>query len=323
MHVNSGYRARGDRARAALRAGLRGAEAVVSPSSSCVGMVREVYPELAREAGTPARPAARRALRRASSSSPSSSSTRLGVTDVGASFPTGSPTTRPAIRCGSRGSATAPLRLLGAVAGLELVELPDAAECCGFGGTFAVKNADTSSAMADRQVRGDRLDAAPRSARRSTARACCRSAAALARSAPGAGACTWPRSCRARSGRETSLEQRSFPAAAARGARRRAAARQHGQRDRRRSATSARGSSPSCPTGRSCARPAARSRPTCSRNLDRYLVQFEESVTRAGGHVHWARDAAEANAIVLEIARRARRRARSSRSSRSRPTRSA
>jgi L-lactate dehydrogenase complex protein LldE len=33
------------------------------------------------------------------------------------------------------------------VRGLELVELPRADECCGFGGTFSVKNADTSSAM--------------------------------------------------------------------------------------------------------------------------------------------------------------------------------
>ena len=41
----------------------------------------------------------------------------------------------------------APLRLLRAVRGLELVELPEADECCGFGGTFAVKNAETSTAM--------------------------------------------------------------------------------------------------------------------------------------------------------------------------------
>jgi L-lactate dehydrogenase complex protein LldF len=39
------------------------------------------------------------------------------------------------------------------------------------------------------------------------------------------------------------------------------------------------------------------------RQLDHYLLQFEESVRAAGGHVHWARDAAEANAIVLEVAR--------------------
>ena len=47
----------------------------------------------------------------------------------------------------------APLRLLRAVRGLELVELPDAEECCGFGGTFAVKNADTSMAMLSDKVR--------------------------------------------------------------------------------------------------------------------------------------------------------------------------
>src|ERR1700685_4475975 len=36
-------------------------------------------------------------------------------------------------------------------------------------------------------------------------------------------------------------------------------------------------------------------------NLDTYLLQLEENVTRAGGHVHWARDAAEANAIVARL----------------------
>jgi L-lactate dehydrogenase complex protein LldE len=40
-----------------------------------------------------------------------------------------------------------PLRLLRNVRGLELVELPGAEQCCGFGGTFSVKNADTSTAM--------------------------------------------------------------------------------------------------------------------------------------------------------------------------------
>jgi L-lactate dehydrogenase complex protein LldE len=41
----------------------------------------------------------------------------------------------------------APLRLLRAVRGIDLVELPEAETCCGFGGTFAIKNADTSTAM--------------------------------------------------------------------------------------------------------------------------------------------------------------------------------
>jgi L-lactate dehydrogenase complex protein LldE len=43
--------------------------------------------------------------------------------------------------------ADKPLRLLRAVRGMTLLELPEADQCCGFGGTFALKNADTSTAM--------------------------------------------------------------------------------------------------------------------------------------------------------------------------------
>ena len=72
----------------------------------------------------------------------------LGVTDVGASFPhrvTYHPTCHSLrmLRVGDR-----PLRLLRAVEGIDLVELPGAEECCGFGGTFSVKNDATSDAMA-------------------------------------------------------------------------------------------------------------------------------------------------------------------------------
>ena len=75
-----------------------------------------------------------------------------GVVDVGSAFE-GSVTYHPTchslrlLRVGD-----APQRLLGAVPGLELVELPDAEECCGFGGTFAVKNADVSAAMLDEKL---------------------------------------------------------------------------------------------------------------------------------------------------------------------------
>lgn len=41
------------------------------------------------------------------------------------------------------------------------------------------------------------------------------------------------------------------------------------------------------------------------RHLDRYLLQLEESVTRAGGVVHWARDAAEANALITRLVKEA------------------
>jgi L-lactate dehydrogenase complex protein LldE len=71
----------------------------------------------------------------------------LGVEDVGAAYPhrvTYHPTCHSLrlLRVGD-----APLRLLRAVRGIDLVELPEAETCCGFGGTFAIKNADTSTAM--------------------------------------------------------------------------------------------------------------------------------------------------------------------------------
>jgi len=77
----------------------------------------------------------------------------LGVIDVGAYFPhrvTYHPTCHSLrmLRVGDK-----PLQLLRAVQGLDLVELPDAEQCCGFGGTFAVKNADTSTAMLTDKMR--------------------------------------------------------------------------------------------------------------------------------------------------------------------------
>ena len=47
----------------------------------------------------------------------------------------------------------APLRLLRKVRGIDLVPLPEAESCCGFGGTFAVKNPDTSAAMLTDKLR--------------------------------------------------------------------------------------------------------------------------------------------------------------------------
>jgi L-lactate dehydrogenase complex protein LldE len=71
----------------------------------------------------------------------------LGLEDVGARYPhrvTYHPTCHSLrlLKVGDK-----PLRLLRAVRDLDLVELPAADQCCGFGGTFALKNADTSAAM--------------------------------------------------------------------------------------------------------------------------------------------------------------------------------
>jgi L-lactate dehydrogenase complex protein LldE len=147
LHANSGYR------REALGLARRFVEifepfeAVVSPSSSCVGTVRELYPALAAEVGDDV--LARRSRELAARVFELSELLvgRLGITDVGASFPhrvVYHPTCH-SLRVTRVGEA--PFELLRSVRGLQLAELARADECCGFGGTFAVKNADTSSAM--------------------------------------------------------------------------------------------------------------------------------------------------------------------------------
>ncbi len=128
-------------------------EAVVSPSASCVGMVRHIYPEAAELAGDAELGRAVRALAPKVFELSEFLVNKLGVEDVGAYYPhrvTYHPTCHSlrSIRVGE-----APLKLLRKVRGIELVELPRAEECCGFGGTFAVKNADTSMAMLGDKIR--------------------------------------------------------------------------------------------------------------------------------------------------------------------------
>jgi L-lactate dehydrogenase complex protein LldE len=147
MHYNTGYRREADVLARRFVELFGGYEAVVTPSGSCAGMVRECYPRLAEEAGE------QRLARAAAALAPRVHELsellvdRLGVSDVGAYYPhrvTYHPTCH-SLRMLQVGDK--PLRLLRAVRGIDLVELPDAAECCGFGGTFAVKNADVSTAM--------------------------------------------------------------------------------------------------------------------------------------------------------------------------------
>jgi L-lactate dehydrogenase complex protein LldE len=152
MHVNTGYR------REALplvrhhvevfeQALDDGAEAVVAPSGSCVGSVRHQHAGLALDAGDDA--LAGRAAEVAHRTYELSELLVdvLDVVDVGARYPrrvTYHPTCH-SLRMLHVGDK--PLRLLRTVRDLDLVELPEADQCCGFGGTFALKNADTSSAM--------------------------------------------------------------------------------------------------------------------------------------------------------------------------------
>ena len=147
MHVNSGYPGPAlPLVRRYVRA-FAACDAIVVPSGSCAAAVRHQHVGLAAAAGDET---LRREAEEAASRTYELSEFLvdvLGVTDVGAYFPhrvTYHPTCHSLrlLRVGQR-----PLQLLRAVEGIDLVELPGAEQCCGFGGTFALKNPAVSSAM--------------------------------------------------------------------------------------------------------------------------------------------------------------------------------
>jgi L-lactate dehydrogenase complex protein LldE len=153
MHYNTGYQREAIPLVRRFVEVFRDSEVVVSPSASCVGMVRELYPHAAELADDPALAAEVEAISPRVFELSEFLVGKLGVVDVGAYYPhrvTYHPTCHSLrmIRVGD-----APLRLLRAVRGIDLVELPKAEECCGFGGTFAIKNADTSMAMLGDKLR--------------------------------------------------------------------------------------------------------------------------------------------------------------------------
>jgi L-lactate dehydrogenase complex protein LldE len=138
MHFNTGYRDQTVPLARRLGESFAGYDAVVVPSGSCAAMVRDIYPKL---------PDLHSDLPGRMYELSEFLVDVLGVSDVGAYFPhrvTYHPT------CHSLrmlGVGERPLRLLRAVRALDLVELAAAESCCGFGGTFALKNAETSTAM--------------------------------------------------------------------------------------------------------------------------------------------------------------------------------
>jgi L-lactate dehydrogenase complex protein LldE len=155
MHLNSGYQSEAIPLMRHFLETFAGADcdAVVAPSGSCAAMVRDQYPRLAEQSGDPSLVEAVAALTPSVFELSGFLVGRLGVEDVGAHYPhrvTYHPTCHSLrlLRVGD-----APLRLLRAVEGIDLVELEEAEQCCGFGGTFAVKNADTSAAMLTDKLR--------------------------------------------------------------------------------------------------------------------------------------------------------------------------
>jgi L-lactate dehydrogenase complex protein LldE len=147
---NSGYRAE---ARAVARHFLdtfERCESIVVPSGSCTSMVVHHFAELFhKEPETLARV---HSLEKRVWEFSTFLTAVAGVEDVGArldeviTFHDGCHALR------ELGVRSAPRRLLARVRGLELREMQPAEECCGFGGTFSVKFAELSGAMARTKI---------------------------------------------------------------------------------------------------------------------------------------------------------------------------
>ena len=152
MHLNSGYQPETiklvkrflDVFEAELAAGC---QYIVSPSGSCVAMVREWFAKVAEWSHDTALEARANALAAKTFELSEFIVGILKIEDVGAYFPH-----RVTYHSSCHGLRTlqlgdAPYKLLQKVRGLELIPLENSDQCCGFGGTFAVKNPETSMAM--------------------------------------------------------------------------------------------------------------------------------------------------------------------------------
>lgn len=142
---NSGYWPEAAAAAETLLEAFADSDFVVAPSGSCCGMIRHYYPKLFEN--EPEKRAQAKRLADKTYEFTQFLVHVLDIADVGAVFPH-KVTYHPSCH-GSRllGVREEPMKLLSAVRGLELVPLPYAEDCCGFGGTFAVKMSDISGAM--------------------------------------------------------------------------------------------------------------------------------------------------------------------------------
>jgi L-lactate dehydrogenase complex protein LldE len=154
MHYNTGYQEEALPLLPRFVEQFRHAEAVVVPSSSCVAMIREHYPGMARrmESKHPGICAEVDELLPQVFEFTELLTKRLGLTDVGAYYPHRVTCHASCHGLRTLGLGDGPTQLLGAVKGIELVEIENGSQCCGFGGTFAIKNAEVSSAMLAEKV---------------------------------------------------------------------------------------------------------------------------------------------------------------------------
>ncbi len=285
------------------------AEVICIPSSSCVAMLRDHYPKMAAHAADLKLVKQVEDLLTRVFEFSELLVDKLKVTDVGAFYPHAVTLHSSCHSLRSLKIGDKPERLLRSVRGLTLTDLPDREQCCGFGGTFAIKNAEVSAAMLSDKV----YDVLSTRAEVCTAidNSCLMHiGGALSRERTGVKCVHLAEILAATGGSIISMsirvghaaEAQSFPEAAkellqntqlrhnvrhATGViRRKRAAVVEEQSDWEQLRDS-----------------GHEIKEHTLRYLDFYLEQFERNCTAAGGTVHWARDADEANRIVVEIIR--------------------
>lgn len=148
MHYNTGFHAEAAPLMEKFLDDFRDAEVICVPSASCVSMIRDHYPVMAANSGDPKLIKAVEDLLPRVYEFSELLIDKLGIENTNSWFPHtvtlhSSCHSLRSLRVGDK-----PERLLKNVQGLTYVPLADSDQCCGFGGTFAVKNADVSSAMA-------------------------------------------------------------------------------------------------------------------------------------------------------------------------------
>src|ERR1019366_5050885 len=152
MHWNTGYQEEAFPLLKRFVEQFRHAEAVVSPSTSCIAMMKDHYPIMAERLKDEKLKAEVAALLPKVWEFSQFLTQKLGLEDVGAYYPH-----RVTYHASCHGLRSlqlgdGPATLLRNVRGIQLVELKGLEQCCGFGGTFAVKNAEVSSAMLGEKV---------------------------------------------------------------------------------------------------------------------------------------------------------------------------
>lgn len=153
MHYNSGYHREASRLMHHFLDVFEGAETICVPSSSCVAMIRDHFPKLAERDGDARLGERVQALLPRVFEFSELLIDRLGVEDTGAFFPHSAVYHSSCHGLRSLQLRDKPVRLLKRVRGLELLDLAESDQCCGFGGVFAIKNADVSAAMLSDKTR--------------------------------------------------------------------------------------------------------------------------------------------------------------------------